>query len=64
MQHPEADIGSPSPWGKEEQTASTQVPLTTGAVVSHNFGIPTSEGNPTSYVQADGSNNMSSVLAR
>ena len=40
---------------------SAHVPLTTGAVVSHNSGIPASEGNPASYVQVDGSNNMSSA---
>ena len=63
MQHPGNDTGSPGPcWGKEEQTESVQVPLTTGVVVSHNSGIPASKGNPTSSVQADGSNNMSFVL--
>ena len=57
------DIGSPSPcWGKEEQTASAYVPLMIGAVVSHNSGIPASENNTASYVQVNGSNNMSSVL--
>ena len=63
MQHPEIDTGLSGPhWGEKEQTASMQVPLTTGAVVSHNSGIPSFEGNPASYVQADSSNNMSSVL--
>ena len=62
MQHLGTDIGSPGPcWGKEEQTASEQVPLTTGAVVSHNSGIPTFEGNPVSYVQVDGSGSMSAA---
>ena len=63
MHHPGSDIGSLGPcWDNEEQTVSVQVPLTTGAVVSHNSGTPASKGNPASYVQADGSNNMSSVL--
>ena len=64
MQHPGIDIDSLGPcWGKEEQTASVHVPLTTGAMVSHNFGILTSTSNPASYVQADDNGNMSSVLA-
>ena len=64
MQHPRTDICSPGPcWGKEEQTVSAHVPLMTGVVVSHNSGIPVSEGNPASYVQVDGSNNMSSIRA-
>ena len=47
MSHPGTDIGSPGPcWGKEEQTASTHVPLMIGTEVFHNFGIPTSVGNP------------------
>ena len=62
MQHPRTDIGSPGPcWGKEEQTAFEQVPPTNRVMVSHNFGIPASEGNPASYVQADGSGSMSSA---
>ena len=62
MQHPGTDTISPGPcWGKEEQTTSAHVPLTTGVLVSHNSNIPTSEGNPASYVQANGSNNMSSA---
>ena len=64
MQHPRTDIGSPGPcYGKEEQTTSAHIPLTTGAVVSHNSRILASTGNPTSYVQTDGNGNMSSVLA-
>ena len=60
MQHLGTDIGSSGPyWGKEEQTASKQVPLTTRVVVSHNSGIPASEGNHASYVHADGSGSMS-----
>ena len=42
---------------------STHIPLTTGAVVSHNSRILASAGNPTSYVQTDGNGNMSSILA-
>ena len=62
VQHLGTDIGSPGPcWGKEEQTASKQIPLTTGAVASHNSKILTFEGNPASYVQADGSGSMSSA---
>ena len=38
------------------------VPLTTGAVVSHNSRILSYVGNPASYVQVDGNGNMSSVL--
>ena len=63
MQHPETDTGPSSlHWGEKEQTVSTQIPFTTGVVVSHNSGDPASEGNPASYVLVDGSNNMSSVL--
>ena len=47
MQHLGTDIGSFGPyWGKKEQTVSVHVPLMTETVVSHNFGVPTSEGNP------------------
>ena len=35
----------------------------TGTVLSQNPGIPGSGGNPISYVQAIGRNNISSVLA-
>ena len=38
------------------------VPLMTGTEVSHDPGILTSVDNPISYVQADGNDNMSSVL--
>ena len=38
------------------------VPLMTGTEVSHDLGILASVGNPVSYVQADGNDNMSSVL--
>ena len=63
MQHPGIGTGSSGPhWGKKEQTMSVHVPLMTRTVMYHNPGIPVSEGNPASYVQVDGSNNMSSVL--
>ena len=38
------------------------VPLMTGTEVSHDSGILASVGNPVSYAQADGNDNMSSVL--
>ena len=41
---------------------SASVPLMTGIALSRNPRIPASRGNPTSYVQADGRNNKSSVL--
>ena len=51
MQRFETDIGSPGPWwGKEEQTEFVNVPLMIGTEVSHNSRIPTSEGNPFSFV--------------
>ena len=42
---------------------SVHVPLMIGIVLSYNPRILASEGNPTSYVQADGSNRMSLVLS-
>ena len=39
------------------------VPLMTGTEVSHNSGIPISEDNPASSVQADGNGNMSPALS-
>ena len=61
--HSEADIGSFGPhWGKKEHTVFVHVPLMTGTKVSRSLGILASEGNHVSYVQADGSENMSSVL--
>ena len=64
MQRPKTSTSSPGPlWGMEEQTESVNVPLMTEIGVSHNFGIPTSEENPVSCVQADGNINMSSALA-
>ena len=44
---------------KGEQTASAYVPLMTGTEVSPNCGIPASEDNLASSVQADGNGNMS-----
>ena len=41
---------------------SAHVPLMTRTEVSRIPGILTSKGNPTSYVQVDGRNNMSYVL--
>ena len=38
------------------------VPLMIGTEVSHDFGILAFVDNPVSYVQADGNDNMSSVL--
>ena len=49
-------------WGKKEHTASVHVPLMIGTMLSQNPGILASEGNPASYVQADGNGNMSLVL--
>ena len=64
MQHPETDTGTSRPhWGKKEQTVSASIPLMTGTTLSQNHGLLAFEGNPASYVQADGRNNMSSVLA-
>ena len=64
MQHSVTNTGSLGPWwGKEEQNESMHVPLMTETVVSHNFGIPASENNPVSCVQAGGNGNMSSTLA-
>ena len=63
MQHPRTDIGSLGPcWGKEEQVASVHVPLMTGTMVSHSSGIPASEGNPVSSVQAGSTGNTLSAL--
>ena len=39
------------------------VPLMIGNEVSHNSGIPASEDNPASGVQADGNGNMAPALA-
>ena len=63
MPNSEADTGSSGPcWGKKKHTAFVHVPLMTRTVSSQNLGILASEGNPASYVQADGNGNMSSVL--
>ena len=64
MQHPRTDTGSSGPhWGKKEQTIFVHVPLMIGIVLSYNLRILASEGNPALYVQADGSNKISSVLS-
>ena len=64
MQCPTPDTVSSSPWwGKEEQTASVYIPLMTRIEVSYNSGIPASEGNLASCVQADDSSNMSSIMS-
>ena len=64
MQHPRTNAGSSSPcWGKEEQIASVHAPLMTGTMVSHNFGILASKGNPVSSVQVGGTGNTLSALA-
>ena len=64
MQHPRTDVGSSGPhYGKKEQTVFVPIPLIIGTALSQNSRILTSKGNPASYVQADGRNNMSSVLA-
>ena len=42
---------------------SMHVLLMIGTEVSHNPRIPTSVGNPVSYVQADGSDSMSFSLS-
>ena len=61
--HPTTETGSSDPhWGEEEQTVSAPVPLMTGTVPSQSPTILAFEGNPASYVQANGRSNMSSVL--
>ena len=63
MQRLGTDTGSLGPWwGREEQSESVNISLMTGIVVSHNSGIPASDGNPVSCVQAGGNRNMSSTL--
>ena len=42
---------------------SVHAPLMTGTVVSCNFGIPVSEGNPVLSVHAGGTGNTLSALA-
>ena len=64
MQHHKTDTGSLIPWwGKEKQSEFVHVPLMIGTGVPHNSGIPTSEDNPVSCVQAGGKGNMSSALS-
>ena len=59
MQHPGTDTGSfGSHWGEKEHTALVHVPLMTRTKAYHGLVIPTSKGNPASYVQADGNGNM------
>ena len=63
MQYPGTDTGSSNPhWGEQEQTMFVHVPLMTGTMPSQSPGILAYEGNPSSYIQVDGSNSMSSVL--
>ena len=63
MSHSEDDTGFSGPhWGKKEHTASVHAPLMTETVSSQNPRIFAYEGNPASYVQANGSGNISSVL--
>ena len=40
---------------------SAPVPLMTGTALSQDHGIPTSGGNPASYVQDNGRNNKSPI---
>ena len=62
VQHPEIDIGSPSPcWGKEEQNTFAHVLLMIRTVMPHNFGIPAYVDNPFSCAQADGNGKMLSA---
>ena len=63
MPHLQTDASSSGPyWGVEEKTVSVLAPLMIGTAVSNNFGILAFAGNPVSHVQADGNDNMSSVL--
>ena len=64
MQYPETDTGPSGPhWGEKEQTVSVSVPLMTETASSQYLEILASKGNPASYVQANGRNNISSLLA-
>ena len=59
MQHPETDTGFSGPHrGEKEHIASVHVSLMTRTEAFHGPNIPTSEGNPASYVHADGNGNM------
>ena len=63
MWHPGTDTGSFDPYyGVEKQTVSAPVPQLTGTAPSPNLGIPASEDNHVSHVQAIGRNNISSAL--
>ena len=64
MQYPGTDTSPSNPyWGEKKQTVSVPVLLMTGTAPSQYLEILASEGNPTSYVQVDGRNNISSILA-
>ena len=59
MQHPGTNTGSSGLHrGEKEHIASVHVPLMTGTEAFHGPMIPTSEGNPASYVQVDCNGNM------
>ena len=50
-QYPELQTGPSSPsWGKKEQMVFVDAPLVPITMVSHNFGILASVGNPFSHV--------------
>ena len=64
MRHPGTDNFFLGPWhGREEQIASVHAPLMTRTMVSHNYRIPTSKGNPISSVLDGGTGNTLSALA-
>ena len=64
MQHPGTYTVFLGPWrGKTKQTVFVHTPLMTRTVVFHNYGIPTSKGNPVSSVQAGGTGNTLFALA-
>ena len=51
-QYPTPETGpSGKSWGMKEQTVSMDAPLVPETMVSHNFRILTSWGNPVSHVQ-------------
>ena len=53
VQYPALETSPFGPsWGKKEQTVFVDTPLVPETMVSHNFGIPASGGNPVSHVQA------------
>ena len=64
MHHLETNTSLSGPyWGEKEQTMSVPLPLMTGIALSQYPEILSSEGNPASYLQANGKNNISFVLA-